>query len=94
MDQSILFSQAFAELCEIKFGKTHPVCNLVSLFFGVQRYVLSTQLREAAQFDVLTFVCLLCLWYTGYFSSSVVPQTSESRLWQRGPETLLFGSLL
>lgn len=22
--------QALAELCEIKFGKTHPMCNLVS----------------------------------------------------------------
>lgn len=38
MDQSVLFFQAFAELCEIKFGKTHPVCNLVSLFFDTQPF--------------------------------------------------------
>ena len=26
----VLLLQALAELCEIKFGKTHPVCSLVS----------------------------------------------------------------
>lgn len=25
----VLYLQALAELCEIKFGKTHPVCSLV-----------------------------------------------------------------
>lgn len=29
--------QALAELCEIKFGKTHPVCNLVS-FVGAYEF--------------------------------------------------------
>lgn len=31
----LLLLQALAELCEIKFGKTHPVCNLVSLFMKI-----------------------------------------------------------
>lgn len=36
-----MFSQALAELCEIKFGKTHPVCNLVSVRMDTQSYILA-----------------------------------------------------
>lgn len=39
----VLFLQALAELCEIKFGKTHPVCNLVSIQLDVQSYILALQ---------------------------------------------------
>lgn len=35
-----LFLQALAELCEIKFGKTHPVCTLVSIKLDRQSYIM------------------------------------------------------
>lgn len=44
------FLQALAELCEIKFGKTHPMCNLVSVLEEIEPsfLYLSCSITEVA----------------------------------------------
>lgn len=46
----LMFPQALAELCEIKFGKAHPVCNLVSTSIIIYLLII----------NVINYNVLLC----------------------------------